>query len=320
MNTCFRELANQGISPVIALGKTEYALPLAEALQRGGINNLELTLRTDAALECIRIIKKRYPGMTVSAGTVLSIQNVQEAVDAGVDFVVTPGFNPEVVGYCCDKGVGIIPGCTTASEIDRALTYGLTILKFYPAEQNGGLAAIELLAGPFKQVKFLPTGGMNYDTIGAYLRSKAVIACGGSYMAKTAVIEAEAWDTITDNCRRALDVSLGFELAHVGVNHPDEASAVQSGKNIAELFRMPLTIGNSSVFAGRAVEHMKTPYLGTHGHIGFYTNSVARAKAYFEANGIGINEESVKLDVKGDMVSFYLAGEEAGFALHVVRR
>ena len=184
MNTCFRELANQGISPVIALGKTEYALPLAEALQRGGINNLELTLRTDAALECIRTIKKRYPGMTVSAGTVLSIQNVQEAVDAGVDFVVTPGFNPEVVGYCCDKGVGIIPGCTTASEIDRALTYGLTILKFYPAEANGGLAAIELLTGPFKQVKFLPTGGMNYDTIGAYLRSKAVIACGGSYMAQ----------------------------------------------------------------------------------------------------------------------------------------
>ncbi len=320
MKPCFQALADQGIAPVIALGKTEYAVPLAQALRRGGLNNLELTLRTDAALESISLIKKAFPDMTVSAGTVLSRENVDAAVGAGADFVVTPGFNPEVVGYCCDRGIGIIPGCTTASEIDRALTYGLTVLKFYPAVPNGGLEAIELLAGPFKQVKFLPTGGMTYDNIGAYLRSKAVIACGGSYMAKTSLVEAQAWDTIADNCRKAMDLSLGFELAHVGVNHEDEESAVRSGKTMAEIFRMPLKIGNSSVFAGTAVEHMKKNYLGTHGHIGFYTSSVARAKAYFEANGIRINEESIRLDAKGEKVSFYLADEEAGFALHVVKR
>ena len=304
---------------MISLKDAGKAVPLARALMAGGITNVEITLRTDAALDAIRAIKAELPEMTVSAGTVLTKKNVDDAIAAGVDYVVTPGYADEIVGFCLERGIDVIPGCITASEVDRGIRAGLRYLKYFPAESLGGLKAIDLLCGPYKGIKFLPTGGMNYDNIGAYLASKNILACGGSYMAGAAVIDREDWDTVTANARRAMDLSLGFSLAHVGINSADAEEAERVCRRFCQVFRLPYRPGNSSDFAGEAVECMKQPFRGAKGHLGFRTKSCERARAYFEGLGIGIAEETCKIDGSGALKSFYLDEQIGGFAVHVVK-
>lgn len=315
----YQALEEQGIAPVISLKDAGKAIPLAQALSDGGVTNIEITLRTSAALEAIRRIKDEMPRMTVSAGTCLTQRNVDEAIEAGADFVVSPGYNEKLVQYCLSSKIGIIPGCVTASEIDLGVQNGLKYFKYFPAESLGGLKAIELLCGPYRGIRFMPTGGMTYSNIGSYLASKYVLACGGSYMAGSALIEAGNFAQITENTRRAVDLSLGFSLAHVGINN-DGAEAAQSVcRCIADIFRLPVKMGNSSDFSGTYVECMKTMYYGKNGHIGFHTNSVERALAYFRQKGLEIRPESYKSDENGVGKFFYLKDEVGGFALHVVR-
>lgn len=315
----FKALEEQGIAPVISLKDADKAVPLARALQAGGITNIEITLRTAAGLDAIRRIKTEMPEMTVSAGTVLTTQNVDDAAAAGADYVVTPGYADEIEAYCAARGTAVVPGCVTASEVDRAIRAGLRYLKFFPAETLGGLKAVDLLCGPYRGIRFLPTGGMSFDNIGAYLASRNILACGGSYMAGSALIEREDWDAITANARRAMDLSLGFTLAHVGINNPDPAEAERVGRRMAAVFRLPYRPGNSSDFAGSAVECMKTVFLGKNGHIGFRTNSCERARAYFGSLGIGVREETCRRDEGGWIQSFYLDEEIGGFAVHVMK-
>ena len=247
------------------------------------------------------------------------MNNVDDAVAAGVDYVVTPGFSDEIVNHCILRGIHVIPGCITASEVDKAVRSGLKYLKYFPAESLGGLKAIDLLCGPYRGIKFLPTGGMSFDNIGSYLGSKNILACGGSFMANNALIEAENWEAVTANARRAMDLSLGFHLAHVGINNGNPEEAEKVCRRMALVFRMPYKPGNSSNFCGTAVECMKKSFYGAKGHIGFWTNSCERAKAYFESLGIGILEDTCKWDDSGIMKSFYLDEEIGGFAVHVVR-
>lgn len=318
MNQCFEAIAQQGIAPVISLSDPAKAVSLARAVLAGGVSNLEITLRTEQALSCITAIKKEFPGMCVSAGTVLRTEQAALAVQAGADYVVSPGFSPELVSYCLEHGIAIIPGCTSASEIDAAMRMGLRVLKYFPAEPLGGVTALELLAGPYRDVRFLPTGGISFGNLERYLQSKAVIACGGSYMAKGDLIARGAWEEITRNCRRAMDLSLGFRLAHVGLNCPDEQAASETAGQIADLFRLPVRPTGKSVFAGTAVECMKSRYLGTNGHVGLCTNSAARAESYFRRRGIAILEETRKYDETGRLKYFYLRDEIGGFAFHVL--
>lgn len=309
-----------GILPVINIPTMEAALPLAEALIKGGLYALEVTLRSECSLDAIKLIKQTYPEMTVGAGTVLSTKTVDDAIDAGADFIVSPGYDPEVVDYCIEKGILITPGCVTPSEIQSGLKKGLKIFKFFPAELNGGIDAIKLISGPFPEAKFLPTGGINYKNLGTYLENEKIIACGGSYMATADQIKKGDFEGITAACKKAVDISLGFELAHVGINHDDEASAINSAQTIGDIFRMPVKVGNSSVFSGTAVECMKMQFHGAKGHIGFKTNSVQRALDYFKNNNIEVNEETIRYDNKGKLVSAYLKAEVGGFAVHIVRK
>lgn len=214
-----------GILPVINIPEIGAALPLAKALLDGGIEAMEVTLRSDCSLEAIRLIKEQYPHMTIGAGTVLTIQNVNDALAAGADFIVSPGYDEELVDYCIGQGILITPGCTTASEIQSGLKKGLNIFKFFPAEPNGGVAAIKLLAGPFREAKFLPTGGINFDNLGKYLENDAVIACGGSYMATAAQIKKGDFEGITAACKKALDIARGLEPVHVGINNKNADDA-----------------------------------------------------------------------------------------------
>ena len=309
-----------GILPVINIPTVEVALPLAEALMKGGLYALEVTLRSECSLEAIKLIKETYPEMVIGAGTVLSTETVDAAIAAGVDFIVTPGSDYEVIDYCIEKGILIVPGCVTPSEIQASLKRGLTTLKFFPAELNGGIDTINLISGPFPSAKFIPTGGINYKNLGTYLRSKKILACGGSYMATADQIKNGDFEAITAACKKAVDISLGFELAHIGVKCGDEESAKTTAETIADVFRMQPRYMNSAVFAGTAVEAVKSSGYGQHGHVGFFTNSIPRAIAYFKNKGIALNEDSIKRNVAGEITCIYLKDDIGGFAFHVVAR
>ncbi len=318
MGDIFKLIGEKGIVPVINIENPEQAVPLAAALTAGGLPLIEVTLRNDTSLQSVEAIQRNCPQMAVAAGTVLSPEMAKEAAAAGAELVVTPGFQKKTVEYCLENDIAVMPGCVTASDITTAVEMGLHNLKFFPAEQGGGVKAMELLGGPFGQVKFIPTGGISLDNLETYLRSKKILACGGSFMAKPEDIRQENWAAITAKCRRAMDLSLGFQLAHVGINYNDEEDARKSCHLLCRLLRLPVDERSKSVFAGSCVENMKFPYYGEKGHIGFRTNSLLRAMAYLEESGVEFREESRQFDKKGNLTCVYLKEEIAGFAIHLV--
>jgi len=199
-------VAGIGILPVIAVPSAEAAVPLADALVDGGVTALEVTLRSACALEAIVRIRRAHPEMVLGAGTILDRQQAVAARDAGVDFLVAPGLDPEIVAAARELGLPFVPGVSNPSEITLAVKLGLKTLKFFPAEISGGVAALTLYHGPFPDVAFVPTGGMSFDNIGTYLKKPFVAACGGSYMAKSEDVRAADWKKITANCRRCVEI------------------------------------------------------------------------------------------------------------------
>ena len=202
MNPVFEQMSRIGIIPVIALDDAGDAAPLAEALLNGGISCAEVTFRTAAAEETIRKISEDYPEMLVGAGTVLTTEQADSAVAAGAKFIVSPGLNPVTVKYCQAKGVPVIPGIMTPSEIELALSLGLTEVKFFPAEAAGGVKMIKALSAPYGNV--MPTGGISPANMEDYLSFPKVFACGGSWMVKKDLIHAGAFGQITELCRQAV--------------------------------------------------------------------------------------------------------------------
>ncbi|HOV26029.1 MAG TPA: bifunctional 4-hydroxy-2-oxoglutarate aldolase/2-dehydro-3-deoxy-phosphogluconate aldolase [Pseudobacteroides sp.] len=317
MNELVKRISNYGIVPVIKIDNVESAVPLAEALTDAGLPLAEVTFRTAQAEESIRRIIKAYPDMIVGAGTVLSIEQVDKAVNAGAKFIVTPGFNPKVVGYCIKNNITVIPGVSTPSDMEAAMEMGLDVVKFFPAEQSGGVDFLKAVAGPYTTLKFIPTGGVNAKNLNSYLSQKNVVACGGSWMVKSDLIEAGDFETIKKLTREAIQTMLGFSLAHVGINCSDLEEADKVAKQFALLFGLEYKMGNSSIFAGEAVEVMKSPFLGQKGHIAIKTNSVDRAIAYLSEMGVTFDESTRKTGSKGETKAIYLTGEIGGFAIHL---
>ncbi|MBQ0000635.1 MAG: bifunctional 4-hydroxy-2-oxoglutarate aldolase/2-dehydro-3-deoxy-phosphogluconate aldolase [Clostridiales bacterium] len=204
MNKVLEQLSSYGVVPVVVLNDAKDAEPLAKAMVEGGLPVAEVTFRTDAAEESIRIMAEKYPEMIVGAGTVLTIDQVDRAVAAGAKFIVSPGFDPEIVDYCLSKGICVTPGIITPSELAQAVKRGLEVVKFFPAEQFGGLATIKALAAPYTQVKFMPTGGISAKNIKDYLGFNKIIACGGSWMVKGDLVKAGEFDKIKDMCAEAV--------------------------------------------------------------------------------------------------------------------
>ena len=168
-----------GIMPVINIPSPDLAVPLADALEAGGLPQIEVTLRNDTAMDSIRAIKAEQPGFTAGAGTVLSVEQAQAAIDAGADFIVTPGYNPRVVEFCIGKGVPILPGCVTPAEVEAGMAAGLNTFKFFPSETLGGVKAIKALCGPYKKVRFVPTFGITMNNLAEYLACDGVACVGG---------------------------------------------------------------------------------------------------------------------------------------------
>ena len=196
MDNIFEQIHAAGILPVIALDSADQAVPLAKALAAGGIPAAEVTFRTAAGEESIRRIAQVCPEVLVGAGTVLSIEQADRAIEAGAGFIVSPGTNPAVVRHCLERGVQPRPGVVTPTEIESALGLGLEVLKFFPAEPSGGLGMIKALAAPYGQVRFIPTGGISAANAADYLRYPKVLACGGSWMVKKELVDAGKFSEI----------------------------------------------------------------------------------------------------------------------------
>lgn len=314
------QFGNIGIVPVIKLDKVENAEKLAKALRDGGINCAEVTFRAKGADEVIARMVKAYPDMMVGAGTVLSCEQADAAFAAGAKFCVAPGLNPKVVKHCLEKGIPFAPGLSSASEIEQAMELGLDFVKFFPAEQAGGLAYIKSVCAPYSSMRFMPTGGVNADNLNSYLAYNKIVCCGGSWIVPAKALAEENWAEITRLCKEAVDRMLGFELVHVGINcaNPEEAESVADKFDAA--FGFGKKVGNSSVFASTYIEMMKTPFRGDNGHIAIATNSVKRAVYQLKARGFDADESSFKFDASGELTVAYLKDQFGGFAVHLVKR
>lgn len=206
MNKVLERMHEIGIIPVVVLKDPEKAAPLAQALCDGGLPCAEITFRTDAAEESIRIMTEKFPDMLVGAGTVLTTEQVDRAAAAGASFLVSPGLNPRIVKYCVEKGLLITPGCTNPSDIEQAMEYGLETVKFFPAEPSGGLNMIKALAAPYAGMKFMPTGGINPENVRDYLSYNPILACGGSWMVKSELVDEGNFEEIKRLAREAAEI------------------------------------------------------------------------------------------------------------------
>ncbi len=319
MNEIITQFSKLGIIPVVVLNDAKDAAPLAKALCEGGLPVAEVTFRTAAAEESIRIMAEQFPEMLVGAGTVLTTEQVDRAVAAGAKFIVSPGLNPKIVKYCQEKGVPITPGTSCPTDIETALELGLETVKFFPAEQSGGIAKIKAMAAPYTNVTFMPTGGISAKNLKDYLDFPKIVACGGSWMVKGDLIEAGNFEEIKRLTREAVNTMLGFEFKHLGINCENEEQAMKTANMFGKFFGFEVKPGNSSIFASSAIEVNKSMGPGRLGHIAIGTNYIERAIYHMELQGFEFDKESA-LYKNGKMVRIYLKDDFGGFAVHLVQK
>lgn len=312
-------LGRCGIVPVVVLDSAEDAVPAARALLAGGIDAMEITFRTAAAPDAIRAVARDCPEMLVGAGTVVTPEQCRQAVDCGAKFIVSPGFDPEVAGWCLEREIAAVPGCVTPTEITAALRLGLRVLKFFPAGVYGGLSAMKALSAPFGGVRFIPTGGVDTRNIGEYLAAPFVHAVGGSWICPKGEIAAGNFARITRLCIEARAAGLGFTVAHLGLNSSGPEDALEVCEQLRRALDFPVREGNSSLFVSDGIEVMKSAGPGAHGHIAISTNSLPMAVAELERRGLRCVPETAKY--RGErMTAIYLSGEFGGFAVHLLQK
>ena len=280
MNEILEALGRTGIIPVITINDAEKAIPLALSLIAGGIPVAEVVFRTPQAETAIRRICREVPGIMVGAGTVLNTGQVDRAIDAGALFIVSPGFNPKVAAHAIKKGIPFIPGCFTPSDIEQALEHGLEVVKFFPAEQAGGIEYLKAVSAPYTNVRFIPTGGINSLNIAKYTAFDKTLACGGSWMAAPELIDAGNFEKITSLCREAILNMLGFSLIDLDIKTKH------------------LTIGTNSVV--KALSYLE--------------------KLGINLNAGSVKKDESKKDKSGNIRSACLQEEIAGFTLKLIQR
>jgi 2-dehydro-3-deoxyphosphogluconate aldolase/(4S)-4-hydroxy-2-oxoglutarate aldolase len=317
----FDRLALAGLIPVIKVDRAEDAVPLCRALVKGGLPVAEITFRTSAAEDAIRLVHDALPEILLGAGTVLTAAQADRAWAVGARYIVSPGMNASLVRHCLDKGYTILPGCAGPSDIEAALEMGLDTVKFFPAESLGGTNMIKALLGPYHHVKFVPTGGVNEQNLLDYLSIPNVLACGGSWMLPSDAIKNGDWERVERLAAEAVRLLLGFEIRHVGMNHDNPGQAAKTAEMLGLLTGWPMEKDSpSSCFIGTGFELMKKPWHGLHGHIAISTNNFARARWHLERRGFTFDESSVDLDKAGNPRVMYLNGEIGGFAFHLVQK
>ena len=314
-----KRMENCGIVPVVVLDKIEDAIPTAKALLAGSVDVMEITLRTAAGLNSIRQVAENCPDMYVGAGTVLTLEQCRQAVEAGAKFIVSPGFDREVVEWCVGNNVAVTPGCVTPTEITEAMSLGLKVLKFFPANVYGGLSAMKALAGPFGDVKFIPTGGADASNLHEYVAAPFVHAVGGSWLCTKQDILVGDFAKITNLSAQAVKTTLGFELAHVGINCDSPEQSMDVCNLFDSAFSTGIKEGASSNFASAGLEVMKSNYLGDNGHIAIRTAKINIATNALAKKGFDVDMETAKFN--GDkMIAVYLKQQFGGFAVHLLQK
>ena len=320
MNPVLQRVYEIGIIPVIAFNDVDEAIPLCKALMDGGLPAAEVTFRTACAEECIRKIHEELPDMLLGAGTVLTNDQADRAMAAGASFVVAPGYDPNVTQHVIDKGGLMMPGTCSAGEMQQAMNQGCEAIKFFPAEANGGVDKLKNIGAALKTAKWMCTGGVNAKNVNNNLANPQIIAVCGTWMCMSDKIKAGAWDDITAACKEAVDVMLGLELGHIGINCADDAEALKTAELLGGLLSKAVAPGNSSIFVGnKEFEIMKKPGRGTHGHIAIKCNSIDRAVYHLGQRGVKFDMDSM-VNKNGKNIAIYLADEVAGFAIHLVQK
>ena len=320
MNDILRQIGDYGIVPVIKIEDAAKAVPLAKALANGGLPLAEVTFRTAAAADAIRNIATEMPEMLVGAGTVLTTEQVDKAIEAGAKFIVSPGFNPKIVKYCIEKGVPVCPGCATCGEMEQAMELGLDVVKFFPAEAIGGLNVIKSVSAPYANLKFMPTGGISEKNINDYLSFGKILACGGSWMVKDALIKEGKFDEIEKLTKNAVALMHGFEIVHVGINSADKEEGEKTAALLCKLFCLEPDVRSKATFAGTKFEVMHLPFRGKCGHIAIGCNFPDRARSYLERLGVEFDESTATYDEKGNLKFVYFKDDIGGFAFHLIKK
>ncbi len=313
-------ITGTALVPVVVINDHTKAIGLAKALCAGGIPIAEVTFRTDSAQQSIKEMAENVPGITVGAGTVHTVEQAQNAVNAGAKFIVTPGFVAPVVQWCIENSIPVIPGCSNATDIEAAMSFGLTTVKFFPAEASGGIKALKSFAGPYGGIHFIPTGGISENNVGDYLTLSNVAACGGSWMVPQDLVEQGDFTQIAALCKEAVKKAFGFELLHVGVNTADAADAANVANGFADLLSIPVIEYPGAFFAGTMFEIVKGPFLGKNGHIAIQTNDIERAVYHFQCKGAELDMNSAVRNDKGELIAIYFKQQIGGFAIHLRRK
>jgi 2-dehydro-3-deoxyphosphogluconate aldolase/(4S)-4-hydroxy-2-oxoglutarate aldolase len=305
-----------GIVPVVVLNDPEDAVPLAKAMMKGCLDIAEVTFRTDAAAESISRIAKEVPSMLVGAGTVKSVKQAQAALDAGAKFIVSAGFDGDVVDFCLENGVPVVPGVSTPTEIQMALKKGLGAVKIFPAGLLGGPSYLKSISGVYRGIRILPTGGVNMDNMNDFLSVPAVFAVGGSWICPEKLVSEKRFDEITNIIDESYKRMFDFKVLHLGVNtrSSEEASAVAG--EFSEMFGLPINENPNSIFVGSWVEVLKGSSIGENGHLAISTRHMEKAINYFERKGYSFKD--LPQDSSSVVVA-YFEKEIGGFAVHLRR-
>lgn len=319
MKDVLKELSLAGIVPVIAVNDANDAVPLCRALSKGGLPVAEITFRTAAAEEAIKRVHEELPEVILGAGTVLNADQVDRAIAAGASYIVSPGLNPKTVKHCQERNIPIIAGCGNPSDIELAIELGLETVKFFPAEALGGLKVIKAMSAPFGQIRFMPTGGIGEKNLLEYLAFDRIVACGGSWMVPPEALAQRNWDKIEELTRSAVNLLLGLEVTHVGINNANQAEALENAKLLSRLMGAPMVEKTNSYYASPDLELFKSEGRGTRGHIALGTNSVDRAIWHLSRRGFQF-DESTRRELNNKATFIYLKDEIAGFAFHLIQK
>lgn len=289
MNEICKRIESIGVLPVVKITSAGDSENLAASLLAGDLPAVEITFRTDAAAESISRIRKKFPDMLIGAGTVLSPDQVDLAVDAGAEFIVAPGFNPRIARYCTKLKVPYIPGVNSPSQIELAMEHGLDVFKFFPAEAMGGIKMLKSLAGPYPELKFIPTGGISPDNLLSYLSLPSVLACGGSWISPSAMISEGRFDDIAKIASRTVSDVLGFSLSGVSLGSTDSNEAEPVLDFFASTFLLNKGETEKAFTAGTMIEIEKEKNRYSAGLI-ITVNSIPRVTAFLDRKKIGYTQ------------------------------
>lgn len=302
-------LALYGIIPVAVIDDAKDAAPTAKAMLAGGIGAMEITFRTPAAADAIKAVSDSCPDMLIGAGTVVTLEQCQRAIDMGARFIVSPGLDMDVVQWCIEHDIVIIPGCITPSEIMTAMKLGLKVVKFFPANIYGGLQAMKALSGPFAGIKFVPTGGINAQNVGEYIAAPFIHAVGGSWICPRADIAAGNFEKITALCAGSRQSLLGYEVAHIGIN-AGSSCTVQTAAD---------TFGSAFDFVSNTAEVANNQDPSKQGHLVVRTNRLSIAIADLKKKGFQVDIATARYTGE-QMAEVCLKDEIGGFSIHLLQR